>query len=66
MCSARHTETVQGDSGAPVFIRSADQARHRALGFHFLHDQGIGFAVDASAFFAEALDALPGSGCEFF
>ncbi|MFO0795450.1 MAG: hypothetical protein U0586_15465 [Candidatus Brocadiaceae bacterium] len=54
-------ETIEGDSGSPVFINSAKGNGVRLLGFHFMHNLDLhhGYAVDANSFFLR-LSYIPG------
>lgn len=58
--------TIPGDSGAPVYIRAADQpGSYRLLGFHFLelentqHGGSSSYAMDSASFFREVLGVSP-------
>ncbi len=47
--------TKRGDSGACVFIPSANGSEYRLLGFHFFRKNDVGFAVDAESFLRSAV-----------
>ena len=59
-------ETVEGDSGSPVFINSSKGNGVRLLGFHFLHNLDLQhwYAVDAKSFFLR-LSYIPGRNFNF-
>lgn len=57
-------KTIGGDSGSSVFIYSKDRKKARLLGFHFLHDSAIGYAVSGKVFFY-GLSLIPGQNFNF-
>jgi hypothetical protein len=58
--SERTSTTLRGDSGAPVFLWTEDNARCRLLGIHFLEiENRHAYAMDARSFFREVLRSYP-------
>lgn len=57
--------TIGGDSGSGVFLWTEDNCHCRLLGFHFMRRQNLSYAMDAAAFFREAMGAVPNKDFEF-
>ena len=58
--------TLGGDSGAPVFLWTDDNARCRLLGIHFLEiENHHAYAMDARSFFREVLLSMPNKNVWF-
>lgn len=57
--------TVEGDSGSPVFLWTQDNSKCRLLGMHVLELGGHAYAMDASGFFSEVLQANPNENVWF-
>jgi hypothetical protein len=55
----------RGDSGSPVFLEAKDGDAVGLLSFHFLNDEGNGYALVTGFFFHYALDGAPGARFDF-
>ena len=66
-CKYDEDTSVKGDSGAPVFIRAAeDRTKWRLLGFHFFNDQKtFSCSMSAEHFFINEINATLGVHYEF-
>lgn len=58
-------KTIGGDSGAAVYIESADRTGYRLLGFHYLLSKDASYCLDARRFFADVLGVTVGDSVVF-